>query len=114
MAEDARGLAFPSFAKDGAEYLPGLAVAHIAHLATLFSPEGSLAGERLTDLSDFGDIVGPASSIAAIISDRLGGNVRPVRAIAFDKSASKNWALGWHQDRTICVKRREDVAGYGP
>ena len=114
MAEDARGLASPSFAKDGAEYHPGLAVAHIAHLSTLFSPEGSLAGKRLTDMSGIDDIVGPASAIAAIVSDRLGGSVRPVRAIAFDKSASKNWALGWHQDRTICVKRREDVAGYGP
>tara|TARA_R100001129_G_scaffold182020_1_gene162028 strand:+ start:500 stop:1150 length:651 start_codon:yes stop_codon:yes gene_type:complete len=39
---------------------------------------------------------------------------RPVRAILFDKSAATNWALGWHQDRTICVKQRVETLGYGP
>ena len=32
----------------------------------------------------------------------------------FDKSADTNWALGWHQDRTIAVRERRDVAGFGP
>lgn len=25
-----------------------------------------------------------------------------------------NWSLAWHQDRTICVKQRIDVIGFGP
>jgi ectoine hydroxylase-related dioxygenase (phytanoyl-CoA dioxygenase family) len=25
-----------------------------------------------------------------------------------------NWALGWHQDRTICVKERRKAPGFGP
>jgi len=37
-----------------------------------------------------------------------------LRAILFDKTAQTNWALGWHQDRTICVAARHEVAGYGP
>jgi ectoine hydroxylase-related dioxygenase (phytanoyl-CoA dioxygenase family) len=37
----------------------------------------------------------------------------PVRAILFDKTEANNWALGWHQDRTIAVKRRANVSGYG-
>ena len=35
-----------------------------------------------------------------------------VRAIAFNKTPDANWALGWHQDRTIAVARREDVPGF--
>lgn len=38
----------------------------------------------------------------------------PVRAILFDKSPQANWSLGWHQDRTIAVRERHDVPGYGP
>lgn len=38
----------------------------------------------------------------------------PVRAILFDKTASTNWGLPWHQDRTIVVTRRVEVAGFGP
>ncbi|WP_376707178.1 phytanoyl-CoA dioxygenase family protein [Bradyrhizobium japonicum] len=37
---------------------------------------------------------------------------RPVRAILFDKTAATNWALGWHQDRTIAVKARVPVDGF--
>ena len=53
----------------------------------------------------------PASEVAA---SALGSKCRPVRALLFDKSAEKNWALGWHQDRTIAVKERIDVSGFGP
>jgi hypothetical protein len=54
---------------------------------------------------------GPVGSVAATV---LGNKSRPVRAILFDKSASTNWSLPWHQDRTIVVQERADVAGFGP
>ncbi len=54
---------------------------------------------------------GPIGSVAASM---LGPCCRPVRAILFDKTAAMNWALGWHQDRTIAVKGRVDVDGFGP
>jgi post-segregation antitoxin (ccd killing protein) len=37
-----------------------------------------------------------------------------VRAVLFDKTAEENWALGWHQDRTIVVRERREVPGFGP
>jgi ectoine hydroxylase-related dioxygenase (phytanoyl-CoA dioxygenase family) len=37
-----------------------------------------------------------------------------VRAILFDKTAETNWSLAWHQDRTICVRERIEVEGFGP
>lgn len=54
---------------------------------------------------------GPVGSIAAMA---LGLGVRPVRAVLFDKTPARNWALGWHQDRTIVVEARADVDGFGP
>jgi hypothetical protein len=42
----------------------------------------------------------------------LGPTARPVRATFFDKSPARNWALGWHQDRTIALKARADVPGF--
>ena len=43
----------------------------------------------------------------------LGPAARPVRALLFDKRDGANWALGWHQDRTIEVAERRDVPGFG-
>ena len=55
--------------------------------------------------------MGPIGRIPASV---LGPECFPVRAIFFDKSASQNWSLGWHQDRTIAVRQRVDAAGFGP
>jgi hypothetical protein len=48
--------------------------------------------------------------IADLVSNLLGPAARPVRAIAFDKTAGRNWLVPWHQDRTIAVDRRDDGA----
>ena len=72
------------------------------------------AGVRISDaagLRPFLALDGPIGSIAAIV---LGPNARAVRAILFDKTADTNWSLAWHQDRTICVKRKIEVDGFGP
>ena len=42
----------------------------------------------------------------------LGTEARAVRAILFDKQPGANWGVGWHQDLTIAVKQRVDVAGF--
>lgn len=44
----------------------------------------------------------------------LGSEPFVVRSLLFDKTASANWPVGWHQDCTIAVARRADVAGFGP
>ena len=41
-----------------------------------------------------------------------GSGWRCVRAIAFNKTPDANWGLGWHQDRTIAVARREEAPGF--
>ena len=52
--------------------------------------------------------------IGAVAASSLGSDCFPVRAILFDKTEATNWALGWHQDRTIVVRDRRDVPGFGP
>ena len=51
--------------------------------------------------------------MSAIISDYLPA-ARPVRAVWFDKTAAANWAVPWHQDRTIAVRNRVANPGFGP
>lgn len=48
--------------------------------------------------------------VRELVSNFLGSDARPVRAIAFDKTEGRNWAVPWHQDRTIAVDRHDDAA----
>lgn len=50
----------------------------------------------------------------ALVRTLLNPDARVVRALLFDKTAEANWALGWHQDRTIEVAERRVVPGFGP
>jgi ectoine hydroxylase-related dioxygenase (phytanoyl-CoA dioxygenase family) len=56
----------------------------------------------------------PAGPVGQVPVSVLGRECLPVRAILFDKSAEQNWSLGWHQDRTIALRQRIDVEGFGP
>lgn len=72
------------------------------------------AGIRLHDVAGLRELLSSSAEIGAIASATLGSGARAVRAILFDKSADANWSLAWHQDRTIVVRDRIDVPGYGP
>lgn len=50
--------------------------------------------------------------LADLVRDCIGAPARPVRAILFDKTPDTNWALGWHQDRTIAVRAKHVLPGY--
>lgn len=52
--------------------------------------------------------------LLSIAGNHLGLNAKPVKAIFFDKTPASNWYVTWHQDLTIAVKQKIDVAGYGP
>jgi hypothetical protein len=102
-----------NFATHGAERFDGAVAESLSDLRSAF--EGmprDRAGVRISGLATLSPSIsatGPIGSIAATI---LGPPSRPVRAILFDKTAETNWSLGWHQDRTICVKQRIDVDGF--
>lgn len=53
------------------------------------------------------------SPVPDLIEEVGGTQCRVVRALLFDKSGDANWMVPWHQDATIAVCERADVAGYG-
>ncbi len=50
----------------------------------------------------------------SLVRPHVDGEPLPVRSLYFDKSADTNWLVAWHQDSTIAVDVRADVAGFGP
>lgn len=111
----AAALDAPTLGRDGAQLFAGAAN---GALAPLRKRADSLAGDR-AGLRLHGDPVvralladdGPVTTLA---TGQIGRPARPVRALHFDKTADTNWALGWHQNRTICVRERVEHAGFGP
>lgn len=72
------------------------------------------AGTRLHGISALGPLLATDGCVGTIAATVLGPSAKPVRAILFNKSSETNWGLGWHQDRTICVKKRRETEGFGP
>lgn len=71
------------------------------------------AGLRLRGVEGLAPFLASAGQIGRCAASVLGDDCRLVRAILFDKTPATNWALGWHQDRTIAVKQRVPVDGFG-
>jgi hypothetical protein len=72
------------------------------------------AGIRLSGLPALRPFLAASGPVGAVAAAVLGDAARPVRAILFDKTASTNWGLAWHQDRTIVVTDRVELEGFGP
>ena len=97
--------------RDGAQLFPAaFSPAEVAALADLLAMPEGLPGARLGAVTGLAALLGPADAIAAGL---IGPAARAVGARLFDKSSGRNWALGWHQDRTIPVRGRRDVPGFG-
>ena len=95
--------------------------------------ERVLSENQAASLRDHFDAIAPGPGVRAFnlpeeIQDAIGERgpmgklaaslamcpVRPVRILFFDKTPGSNWGVPWHQDRTIAVKERHDLDGYGP
>lgn len=100
---------------DGAERRQAAVAHHLPDIkAALAALPKDQAGVRIQNAKALGGVLGRDGAIGALAAQTLGPAARPVRAVLFDKSAAMNWALGWHQDRTICVQARRDTPGFGP
>ncbi|HEX8257531.1 MAG TPA: phytanoyl-CoA dioxygenase [Allosphingosinicella sp.] len=89
---------------DGARHFPAaLTPDDLTALDRLFAAHlpDARPGVRLGRLPALPPLIGAADAIARAA---LGALAQPVRAVLFDKSPARNWALGWHQDRTIAVE----------
>ncbi|MGC1301864.1 MAG: phytanoyl-CoA dioxygenase family protein [Caulobacteraceae bacterium] len=109
-----------SFSRDGAVLHPAaLSPADLAALETaLAAAPQDRAGVRLHGSDALRALLDPNGVIGGVIGgvarNALQADARPVRAVLFDKTAAANWSLAWHQDRTIVVRERHEVEGFGP
>jgi len=104
-----------SLARDGAALFAGASRGALTELeAALNAVPRDRPGTRLHDVTLLRPLLATEGPIGSVAAHALGASVRPVRAILFDKTPTTNWALGWHQDRTICVRERVAAPGFGP
>ncbi|NOW45415.1 ectoine hydroxylase-related dioxygenase (phytanoyl-CoA dioxygenase family) [Novosphingobium sp. SG751A] len=104
-----------TLADHGAQLFRGAALHDLPALLDVLAPlPAEQAGVRISGLPGLRPYLAPTGSIGMIASRALGAEGKAVRAILFDKSEGTNWSLAWHQDRTICVKERVEVDGFGP
>lgn len=103
------------FATDGAQRLDQAARAMLPAIERAIAPlPGDRPGLRLHDIPVLGALLASMGGIGAAVTPFAGAAARPVRAILFDKNPAANWSLAWHQDRTISVRERRDLPGFGP
>ena len=98
---------------DGAEHHPGGALPLLPELEAVLAGSPTRPGIRLHALPGLAALLAPGRPIGALAAAQIGPTARAVRAILFDKTPGTNWALGWHQDRTIAVQQRHDLPGWG-
>lgn len=99
----------------GATRFSGVLVAELARLAKAVAElPNENAGIRLRAIGPLQEMLAADGCIGAIPAQILGEGAKAVRAVLFNKTAETNWSLAWHQDRTICVKAKKDVEGFGP
>ena len=99
-----------TLSRDGAEHFPAaLSATERGALGNAFSLAVGRPGARLGPGTNLRPLLCAADAIAVSF---LGPASRPVRAVLLDKNCGRNWALGWHQDRTIAVKARRPVEGF--
>lgn len=105
-----------TFQRDGAQLFPATLGADVRQSieSTLSVLPQQQAGTRLYGVQALHPFLMSSGPIGEVAASALGKLCRPVRAILFDKTATVNWSLAWHQDRTIAVVRRLDVEGFGP
>jgi ectoine hydroxylase-related dioxygenase (phytanoyl-CoA dioxygenase family) len=54
------------------------------------------------------------AKVRELVEQVLGSRAFVVRTTLFAKTGGANWKVPWHQDVTIAIKERRDIAGYGP
>lgn len=96
---------------DGATLVPQMVGEHDRRELLGMIGEPGRAGIRLTARKNISDWVS-RTGLAAKATEFARKPAIAVRTTLFDKTEANNWALGWHQDRTIAVARRHAVAGY--
>jgi ectoine hydroxylase-related dioxygenase (phytanoyl-CoA dioxygenase family) len=84
------------------------------------SVEGLLSAKAAPGARNLDGLAPPVARFAesrkiADLLDSLGApGAFLVRGIFFDKHPGANWHVPWHQDLTIAVREKKEIAGFGP
>ena len=100
-----------ALASQGCLHWPAIIPPDEMDLLVQAAGQGGKPGERHPIGSPF---VAQALRHMQPVADQCCPGSRPVRAVLFDKTPESNWAVPWHQDRTIAVKQRVEQDGFGP
>jgi hypothetical protein len=92
------------------------AVIDAAEREALLTALGPVSGAGRRGIGAIPEVANFARSttILELIRPYFRSEPKLVRGIYFDKSAESNWFVGWHQDMTIAVRQRREIAGFGP
>ncbi|MEX0409400.1 phytanoyl-CoA dioxygenase family protein [Aquibium sp. LZ166] len=107
-----------SFWEHGAEIISGavpLSVVRLVAEAFAKSIDGRAGVRSLEADPGVAAILAPGGHLGLVaqqFSEAPGDFMRPVRVVFFDKTPEVNWAVPWHQDRTIAVAERCEVDGF--
>jgi ectoine hydroxylase-related dioxygenase (phytanoyl-CoA dioxygenase family) len=55
-----------------------------------------------------------SAALLGIAREILCDGAFPFRATLFDKSATANWLVVWHQDTALSLREKREVPGWGP
>jgi ectoine hydroxylase-related dioxygenase (phytanoyl-CoA dioxygenase family) len=105
-----------SLVKDGFEFIPSvLTEREVETLRASLSLMKAAPGHRnlMQQVPEIA-VLPTSPKILGLFEDMFGAQPLPVRSIFFDKTPETNWRVAWHQDLSIAVKQRVDLAGYGP
>ena len=102
--------------RDGAPHVPGvLSAGDLAALRDLADRAvGARPGARLRHAAVLEAVLATTGPVGAPAARLTSSAARPVRAVMFDKTPEANWAVAWHQDRTLPVAEQVEVEGFGP
>jgi len=53
-----------------------------------------------------------SQSFTELVEPILGKDAKVVRGLYFDKRAEANWKVAWHQDLSIAVREKRELAGF--
>src|SRR5262245_19978769 len=105
-----------TFARDGAQRVrSGVDVRALRDISDAVADlPFERAGSRIYGDATLRRLLASPGAVGIVAASVLGRGCQPVRAVLLDKTPATNWSVPWHQDRTIAVAERVEVAGFGP
>jgi ectoine hydroxylase-related dioxygenase (phytanoyl-CoA dioxygenase family) len=86
---------------------------HLAREIDARLPDVPSAGIRgLAQKVEGVQAIARSPAVQALVASGLGPNSRLVRSIYFNKNASTNWQVAWHQDLAIAVREKSELDGF--